>query len=213
MDDEKRRLFSKLKAQISDEHVLWAMEQIPRERFISNENQRLAYEDIALPIGESQTISQPLIVAMMTSALALRGSERVLEVGTGSGYQAAVLSLLVPRGKVITVERVPSLAKKAADVLLSLGCLNVEAFPVGSVLGCPKESPFDAVIVTAASPRLPSSLLDQLEIGGRMVIPVGSLLDQNLVRAVRTSEGISLNEMGRCRFVPLIGEEAWPAER
>ena len=115
MDDEKRRLFSKLKAQISDEHVLWAMEQIPRERFISNENQRLAYEDIALPIGESQTISQPLIVAMMTSALALGGSERVLEVGTGSGYQAAVLSLLVPRGKVITVERVPSLAKPTTE--------------------------------------------------------------------------------------------------
>ena len=189
------------------------MEQIPRERFISTDNQRLAYDDIALPIGEGQTISQPLIVAMMTSALELRGSERVLEVGTGSGYQAAVLSLLVPSGRVITVERVPSLAKKAADVLLSLGYLNVETFPVGSVLGCPKESPFDAVIVTAASPRLPSSLLDQLEIGGRMVIPVGSLLDQNLVRAVRTSEGISINEMGRCRFVPLIGEEAWPAER
>lgn len=213
MNDGKKCLFRKLKAQIRDERVLWAMEQIPRERFISTDNQRLAYDDIALPIGESQTISQPLIVAMMTSALELTGSERVLEVGTGSGYQAAVLSLLVPSGKVITVERVPSLAKKAAHVLLSLGYLNVEAFPVGSVLGCPNESPFDAVIVTAASPRLPSSLLDQLEVGGRMVIPVGSLLDQNLVRVVKTSEGISLNQMGPCRFVPLIGEEAWPAER
>ena len=210
MKNSTKRLFQRLKREIGDEKVLWAMEQVPRELFVSTVNQHLAYEDIALPIGEGQTISQPLIVAMMTSALELRGAERVLEVGTGSGYQAAVLSLMVPRGKVITVERIPPLAQEAGEVLHSLGYRNVKVLPDGPVLGCPNEAPFDAIIVTAASPRLPHSLLDQLAVGGRMVIPIGTLEDQNLVRAVRTSEGISLNYLGLCRFVPLIGEEAWP---
>ena len=210
MKNGKKQLFKKLKGEINDEKVLWAMEQVPRELFVSTLNQYLAYEDIALPIGGGQTISQPLIVAMMTSALELRGAERVLEVGTGSGFQAAVLSLMVPRGRVITVERMPPLAQEAGEVLHSLGYRNVEVMTAGPTLGCLERAPFDAIIVTAASPRLPSSLLDQLAMGGRMVIPIGTLEDQNLVRAVRTSEGISLNYLGLCRFVPLIGEEAWP---
>ena len=206
----KKRLFQSLRHEISDERVLSAMEQVPRELFVPLAIKHLAYEDIPLPIGEGQTISQPFIVAVMTGALELHRSERVLEVGTGSGYQAAVLSLLAPSGKIITVERVPSLAHGAEETLGSLGCHNVEVLMAGPTLGCPERAPFDAIIVTAASPRLPQSLVDQLAVGGRMVIPIGNLEDQELVRVMRTSEGVSVSYMGLCRFVPLIGQEAWP---
>ncbi len=140
----------------------------------------------------------------------MRGHERVLEVGTGSGYQAAVLSKLVPSGKVISVERVPVLAKKAREVLRHLGCRNVTAELAGPTLGAPEFGPFDAIIVTAASPQIPDSLIDQLVVGGRLVIPVGSREEQELLRVLRTDEGVSVRWLGHCRFVPLIGIEAFP---
>ena len=171
----------------------------------------MAYLDQPLGIGEGQTISQPYMVALMSSALELGGQERVLDVGTGSGYQAAILSLLVPGGRVITVERVPVLAEHARALLQELGYHNVEVELAGPTLGCPERAPFDAILVAAASPRLPASLLSQLAIGGRLVIPVGSLDQQELVQALRTEEGLSVRLFGPCRFVPLIDDkEAFP---
>ena len=206
----KKELFRTLKAEIRNNKVLSAMEAVPRELFVSLEARHLAYEDIPLSIGEGQTISQPFIVALMTSLLELRGYERVLELGTGSGYQAAILSRLVSCGSVLTLERSPQLADAARDRLQCLGYLNVEVCSVGDVLGAPDRSPFDAIIVTAASPRLPVGLVNQMAVGGRMVIPIGSLNEQELVRVIRTGEGPTVQLFGRCRFVPLLGDEAWP---
>lgn len=206
----KRDLFRKLRREIRSESVVQAMEAVPRERFVPEASRHMAYEDIPLPIGEGQTISQPMIVAVMTQALGLRGDERVLEVGTGSGYQAAVLSCLLPQGWLITVERVASLAQQARAVLRELGCDNVAVELAGPELGAPHQGPFDAIIVTAASPQIPDSLVAQLKVGGRLVIPVGTLEQQELMRVLRTEEGVSLGWLGHCRFVPLIGEEAFP---
>ena len=208
--EPKKRLFRKLKLEIGDERVMKAMERVPRELFVPPAHRHLAYEDIPLAIGEGQTISQHFIVALMTSVLRLSSSEWVLEVGTGSGYQAAVLSHLVTEGSVVTVERVPALAHNAGEALRSLGYSNVEVLTAGPTLGCPEKAPYDAIIVTAASPKLPQGLIDQMAVGGRMVIPIGTLKDQELVLAIRTSEGVSVSYMGLCRFVPLIGQEAWP---
>ena len=206
----KKELFKKLSRNIPSDSVIRAMEQVPRELFVPAEFRDTAYHDIPLSIGEGQTISQPYIVALMTDALNIRGDESVLEIGTGSGYQAAILSLLLPRGHLTTVELIPSLANKARNLLANLGYSNVEVKLAGDTLGCPERGPFDAIIVTAASPGLPTALTSQLAIGGRMVIPVGTLDEQELVRATRTDEGISVNMMGPCRFVPLLGEEAFP---
>ena len=152
------------------------------------------------------------MVAMMTKALGLNGTERVLEVGTGSGYQAAVLSLLTPQGKVVTVELIPSLARRAAAILAELGYGNVEVKEAGPTLGCPSLGRFDAIIVAAAAPRLPESLIGQLAVGGRLVVPVGTRKSQELIQALRTGEGVSIRALGPCRFVPLIGEEAFPKD-
>jgi protein-L-isoaspartate(D-aspartate) O-methyltransferase len=206
----KRDLFRQLHRNIRSQSVLRAMERVPRERFVPPEARHMAYLDIPLGIGESQTISQPYIVALMTEALDLRGYERVLEIGTGSGYQAAVLSLLVPQGQVITVERMPSLAEGARTVLQKLGYDNVTVDLAGPTLGAPRHAPFDAIIVTAASPQIPDSLVSQLAIGGRLVIPVGSRDNQELMKVIRTDEGISVRWLGPCRFVPLIGRDAFP---
>ena len=135
-----------------------------------------------------------------------------MELGTGSGYQAAILSRLVPQGNVLSLERVPSLASAAADLLRNLECSNVIVRTAGSTLGCQEEAPFDAIIVATAAPRLPRTLLDQMAVGGRMVIPFGTLKDQELVKVLRTREGPTLRLLGPCRFVPLIGKEAWPAD-
>ncbi|MCE2404514.1 MAG: protein-L-isoaspartate(D-aspartate) O-methyltransferase [Dehalococcoidia bacterium] len=212
MERDRRDLFRSLRRKIGDERVIAGMERVPREAFVPSESRYLAYKDIALSIGQEQTISQPYIVALMTSCLGLQGSERVLEVGTGSGYQAAVLSHLVPRGHVLTVERIPALAERARVELLRLGCDNVEVRVDRHVLGCPDRGPFDAIIVTAAAPALPYTLMDQMATGGRMVIPVGTRLQQELVRVLRTDEGPSVSLLGPCRFVPLIGPDAWPEE-
>ena len=206
----KRKLFRKLLRNIPSETVIRAMEQVPRELFVPQDSRHMAYLDLPLSIGEGQTISQPYVVAMMTEAMELSGGDRVLEIGTGSGYQTAILSALTPRGRVISMERVPALMQQARQRLQELGYRNVEVQLAGSLLGCPSKGPYDAIIVTAAAPRLPESLISQLAIGGRLVIPVGTLSQQELVQARRTDEGLSLRVLGPCRFVPLLGTEAFP---
>ena len=203
-------LFSSLRRKMGAESVIRAMERVPREKFVPEERCLMAYSDMPVGIGEGQTISQPYIVALMLAALALQGHEKVLEVGAGSGYQAAVLSLLVPQGRVCAVELVPSLAQRADALLQELGYRNVSVELASTTLGCPDHGPFDAIIVAAASPKLPDSLVAQLAVRGRMVIPIGTLEQQDLVRAVRTEEGLSVSMLGPCRFVPLIGQEAFP---
>ena len=208
--DSKRELFRKLLRNIPSETVIRAMEQVPRELFVPQDSRHMAYLDLPLSIGEGQTISQPYVVAMMTEAMELSGGDRVLEIGTGSGYQTAILSALTPRGRVVSMERVPALMQQARQRLQELGYRNVEVQQAGSSLGCLSKGPYDAIIVTAAAPRLPESLLSQLAIGGRLVIPVGTLSQQELVQARRTDEGLSLRVLGPCRFVPLLGAEAFP---
>ena len=203
------RLIKHLRREIKDERVLAAIAAVHRERFVPNESKHLAYENIALPIGLGQTISQPLIVAMMTEALALKGHEKVLELGTGSGYQAAVLRYLAAR--VVSVERVPALKERAEMLLRDLGIANVEVRLAGAFLGWPAEAPYDGIIVTAAAPRVPQVLMDQLAPGGRLVIPVGSRWEQDLQCVTKGHDGFSVAHLGPCQFVPLIGEGAWPA--
>lgn len=210
LDRSRKQLFSSLKRNIRSESVIRAMEKVPRERFVSSEARDMAYMDKPLSIGEGQTISQPYIVALMLEGLGLQGHERVLEVGTGSGYQAAVLSLLVPQGRVVTVELLPSLEERARILLRDLGYTNVSVELAGQQLGCPEQGPFDAIIVAAASPTLPESLVSQLAVRGKMIIPVGTREQQQLVHVVRTDEGLSIRMLGACRFVPLIGREAFP---
>ena len=210
LNKAKKKLFRRLLRNIHCEPIIRAMEQVPREWFVPPESRHMSYLDLPLAIGEGQTISQPYIVAFMIKELGLRGHERVLEVGTGSGYQAAILSVLVPQGRVATVELIPVLAERAGTLLGELGYNNVEVKLAGPALGCPERGPFDAIIVSAASPKLPEFLVSQLAVGGRMVIPVGTLEQQELVYASRTDEGLSVRMLGPCRFVPLIGREAFP---
>lgn len=207
LEQAKKRLIQALRREVGDERVVEAMDKVPRELFVPYVSRHLSYEDIPLPIGDGQTISQPYIVALMTSALELKPEDFVLELGTGSGYQAAILSHLAR--KVYTVERLVHLAEVARKRLASLGCLNAEVRMAGHDLGCPDEAPFDAIIVTAGAPRLPRDLLDQMAHNGRMVIPVGSQQEQNLMKVVRTDDGYSIASLGQCRFVPLVGKGAW----
>jgi protein-L-isoaspartate(D-aspartate) O-methyltransferase len=194
---------------VRDPGVLDAMQRVPRHEFISEDMMAGAYADQPLPIGEGQTISQPYMVAAMTEALALMGQERVLEVGTGSGYQAAVLSLLAR--EVHSVESVASLAKSAQARLAKLGYKNVAIHCGDGTLGLEQAAPFDAIIVTAAAPRIPPPLVEQLAEGGRLVIPVGPATEQELV-LVRKLEGRATQEtLHYCRFVPLLGRYGWPS--
>lgn len=206
----RARLIASLDREISDKRVLEAMSRIPRESFVPPEEKRSAYDNIPLPIGHNQTISQPLIIAMMTEALKLQGGEKVLEVGTGCGYQAAILAELAFR--VITVERIPELAGRASATLEKMGYGNIEVHLAGESLGHPEEAPYDAIMVTAAAPEIPRELTDQLSIGGRMVIPVGSRYMQELYRITRGQKRQIVENLGGCRFVPLIGREAWDSE-
>jgi len=206
----RARLIEHLRTEIKDERVLAAMARIPRERFVPPEERQLAYEDRPLPIGLDQTISQPFIVALMTQELGLTGSERVLEIGAGSGYQAAILAELART--VITVERLPTLAETARKVLSSLGYTNITVHLAKETLGWPEEAPYDAIIASAAAPRVPPDLLAQLAIGGRMVIPVGSRYVQELYKITRRRKKNTIQNLGGCRFVSLIGKGAWEEE-
>lgn len=206
----RARLIEQLGTEIRDELVLAAMLRVPRERFVPPGEQLLAYEDRPLPIGLDQTISQPFIIALMTQALELTGEEKVLEVGAGSGYQAAILAELARL--VVTVERLPTLAEAAKRALDSLGYTNVEVHLAEETLGWQREAPYDAIMVTAGAPRVPSDLLAQLAIDGRLVIPVGSRYVQELYKITRRRKKNIVENLGGCRFVSLIGRDAWEEE-
>ena len=206
----RARLVEHLSIEIRDERVLAAMARVPRERFVPPDEQSLAYEDRPLPIGFGQTISQPFIIALMTAELMLTGSEKVLEVGTGSGYQAAILAELAQL--VITTERLPFLAESARSVLDNLGYTNVMVHSAEETLGWQSEAPYDAIIVTAGAPRVPVDLLAQLAIGGRLVIPVGSRYLQELYKITKRRTKELVENLGGCRFVSLIGKDAWEEE-
>lgn len=200
-------LIKHLATEIRDERVLKAMSCVPRELFVPPGERHLAYEDTPLPIGLSQTISQPYIIALMTESLELRGKEKVLEIGSGSGYQAAILAELARL--VITVERLPALAKEARSLLDSLGYTNIKVYLAEPTLGWPAEAPYDAIIVTAGAPKVPDTLLEQLVIGGRLVVTIGSRYEQELYKITKGRKKNTVQNLGGCRFVPLIGEDAW----
>ena len=208
LEADRRRLLDRLRLEIGNNRVMDAISRVPREAFVPESARPLAYQDIPLPIGHGQTISQPTMVAIMTAALNPQPTEKVLEIGAGSGYQAAILAELA--GQVVTVERIPALTYTAQALLESMDYgdrVNVRL--AGEVLGCPEKAPFDGIMVTAGGPRVPRELLDQLSPGGRMLIPVGSREDQDLALVTRTKKGFSLKSLGPCRFVPLISPGAW----
>jgi len=192
---------------IRDERVLEAMARVPRHEFVQPDQRDEAYEDHPLPIGEGQTISQPFVVAAMLEALALRPEDVVLEVGTGSGYETAVLAELVRN--VYSIERIASLAERARKVLERLGYSNVTVVHGDGSQGLPEAAPFDAIVVSAAAPRLPQSLMDQLRDGGRLVIPVGSGFTQELQLVRKIGDSNTVLYLDGVRFVPLIGQEGF----
>lgn len=189
--------------------VLDAMRSVPREAFVPADMQELAYDDTPLPIGSLQTISQPYIVALMLDALALEGTERVLDIGTGSGYAAALLGQLA--AEVVSIERIGELAASARATLDKIGCKNVEIVHGDGSKGWPDRAPYDAIVVAASGPHVPESLKRQLSIGGRLVMPIGASQDvQRLVRVTRRAEDrFDLENLTSVRFVPLLGDEAW----
>jgi protein-L-isoaspartate(D-aspartate) O-methyltransferase len=192
---------------VKDERVLAVMRKVPRHEFLPEGIRSMAYADNALPIGESQTMSQPYMVALMSELLELKGKERVLEIGTGSGYQAAILSELCE--KVYTVERIKTLADKARATLDRLGYRTVAIKVYDGTYGWKEMAPFDAIMVTAGAPDVPPTLVEQLKEGGRMAIPVGERYGQKLVIVSKTAEGIVTQKSIPCMFVPLIGNHGW----
>jgi protein-L-isoaspartate(D-aspartate) O-methyltransferase len=203
----RAKLIEHLSAEIKDRRVLDAMSRIPREKFVPPEVRHHAYEDKPLPIGEEQTISQPYIIALMTEALELKGTEKVLELGTGSGYQTAILAELAKQ--VVSVERVPALMESARKLLKELGYNNIEIHPAEETLGWQQGAPYDAIMVTAGAPTIPEDLLNQLATGGRMIIPTGSRYIQELCKVIKRQDGNTIRNLGGCRFVSLIGKNAW----
>lgn len=209
VDLERARdsLINSLNLEIADKRVVEAMRRVPREAFVPPEHQAAAYDDRPLSIGFGQTISQPFIVALMIQALELRGDEKVLEVGTGSGYVAAILAQLA--AEVITVECIPELAESSSLVLQRLGYSNIETHVSAGILGWPEKAPYDAIVVSAGAPSVPQALLDQLTWNGRLVVPVGSKWQQELLKVTKLRRGNQVENLGGCYFVPLIGEGAW----
>jgi protein-L-isoaspartate(D-aspartate) O-methyltransferase len=211
LERKRQQLLASLRgAGVQDERVLEVLATTPRELFVDDTLQFAAYEDRALGIGCGQTISQPLMVAMMTQALQLHGSERVLEIGTGSGYQTAVLARLA--GYVYSLERYPQLACQAARRLLDLQISNVSIYVGDGSLGWPEQAPYDRILVTAAAPTIPERLILQLTRGGILVVPVGVREHQDLLFIRRTLDQPEIRSLGGCLFVPLIGADGWEEE-
>jgi len=192
---------------IKDRRVLWAMSIVPREKFVLKESEKDAYLDCPLPIGMGQTISQPYMVALMTQCLSLIGSERVLEVGTGSGYQAAILSKLAKM--VYTIERYKTLADRAEKIFEESEIKNVKVVVGDGTNGLKEYSPYDSIIVTAGAPEIPKDLIDQLKENGRIVIPVGNSFSQDLLLGRKIKGKLKIQNYGGCIFVPLVGKYGW----
>jgi protein-L-isoaspartate(D-aspartate) O-methyltransferase len=205
--EAREGLVRSLSSEITDVRVLEAFRKVPRERFVPVDLRAVAYSDRPLPIGQGQTISQPLMVAMMLQELALKGHEKVLDIGTGSGYQAALLAELAR--EVVTVERIEPLSASAKGTLDELGYRNVRVELAGDTLGWPDGAPYDAIVVGAAGPRIPQSLVAQLGPTGRIVMPVGGRKSQDLMVLEKTPEDTTVRRRGACRFVPLIGKDAF----
>jgi len=192
---------------ISDSRVLEAFRAVPRHEFVPPDFRNSAYEDHPLPIGEDQTISQPYMVALMTQCLGLKGDESILEIGTGSGYQSAILAALAK--KVYSLERFASLARRAGEILKELGYQNVEVATGDGTLGWKEHAPYEGIIVTAAAPKIPDAYISQLKTGGRLVIPVGGSFSQILSVVEKGPGGLNTTEVCGCIFVPLVGKEGW----
>jgi protein-L-isoaspartate(D-aspartate) O-methyltransferase len=192
---------------IRDERVLTAMAKVPRDAFVAAEDAPNAYGDSPLPIGAGQTISQPYIVAAMLEQLELRPQDRVLEVGTGTGYEAAILGELT--AEVWTIERQPELAETSRSILQRLGCANVHVVQGDGSRGLPDQAPFDKILVAAAAPRIPEMLIEQLADGGKMIVPVGTRQEQQLQLIRKTGDQVTVTPRDLCRFVPLVGEQGW----
>jgi protein-L-isoaspartate(D-aspartate) O-methyltransferase len=210
--ERERMVASQIEARgITDPLVVQAMREVPRERFVPGSLVRFAHDDGPLPIGAGQTISQPYIVAAMTAAARVKPGARVLEIGTGSGYGAAVLSRIA--AEVYTVERIGTLARAARRRLAELGYGNVQVLEGDGSLGWPEHAPYDAILVTAGGPRVPEALLQELAVGGRVVMPIGAARAQRLVRVTRTDlHEYEHEDLEGVAFVPLIGAEGWPEE-
>jgi protein-L-isoaspartate(D-aspartate) O-methyltransferase len=207
LEEARDLLLRSLAADIKDTRVLEAMRRVSRERFVESDLRPHAYSDRPLPIGFGQTISQPRMVALMLQELALKGDEKVLDVGSGSGYQTALLAELAK--EVVAVELIPELVERSRRVLMGLGYKNFIVHQAGEELGWPASAPYDAIVVAAAAPRVPMSLIDQLAEGSRLVIPVGGRGRQELMLVEQTHEGVRVSRRGGCGFVPLIGKDAF----
>ncbi len=213
-EDDRDRMVDRLLSSgyLKDPRVAEAMRKVPRHLLIPTEARSQAYADHPLPIGEGQTISAPHMVAIMTDLLDVDMGSRILEVGTGSGYQAAILAELAPKGFIYTVERVGELAARTRERLKKLGYEDIQVIQSDGTLGYPAEAPYDRVIVTAAAPEIPPTLVEQIDRGGKMLIPVGGRWSQRLMEVFRDEEGdVGERDRGGCVFVPLIGEEGWKA--
>ena len=193
---------------INDLRLLEVVSRVPRHLFVQDSLQHRAYGDTPLPIGENQTISQPYIVGAMTEALDLNGEERVLEIGTGSGYQTAIIAEM--SRQVFTIERLKNLARKAQNILESLNYMNIVFKMFDGTYGWPDQAPFDAILITASAPEIPGSLVKQLGDGGRLVAPIGEADKQKLVVLTKNGDRVSRRDLGDCKFVPLIGKYGWP---
>ena len=209
-DVDRTRLFDHLTRTLGNVPAVDAMRAVPREKFVPEHLRQQAYQNIPLSIGHGQTISQPLMVATAAQALQLQGDEYVLEVGAGSGYQAAVLSAMLPAGSMVAVERIPELIAMARRNLTDAGFLSVKVLEAGRVLGAPDCAPFDAILVSASAPSVPESLLAQLKPGGRLVMPVGERGRQRLTRVWVHADTRVYEELEPCSYVPLWGDDAWP---